>query len=139
MQALSFDAVFMAKNEEPTWKRGVLDLSAILFLIGGVIGVVEIALMIPISTVYPFRLNPGISYVLIVVLIVGAVCAMEAFECYNYASKRFPAKAGMRGIVAGLFLLVAGLLVGSDMKTQILVGSSILILIAGAINYVYRE
>ena len=139
MQALSFDVVFMAKNEEPAWKRGVLDLSAILFLIGGVIGVVEIALMIPISTVYPFRLNPGISYVLIVVLIVGAVCAMEAFECYNYASKRFPAKAGMRGIVAGLFLLVAGLLVGSDMKTQILVGSSILILIAGAINYVYRE
>ena len=116
-----------------------MELSAILFLIGGVIGVVEIVLMIPIATVYPFRLNPGISYVLIVVLIVGAVCAMEAFECYNYASKRFPAKAGMRGIVAGLFLLVAGLLVGSDMKTQILVGSSILILIAGAINYVYRE
>jgi len=57
----------------------------------------------------------------------------------NYASKKFPAKAGMRGIVPGAFLLVAELLAGSDMKTQILVGTSILILIAGAINYVYRE
>ena len=138
MQALSFDVVFMAKKEEPAWKRGVLDLSAILFLIGGVIGVVDIILMIPISTIYPFRLNLGISFVLVVVLVVGAICAIEAFECYNYASKRHP-KAGMRGIVAGAFLLVAGLLAGSDMKTQILVGSSILILIAGAINYVYRE
>jgi drug/metabolite transporter (DMT)-like permease len=129
----------MPKEEEPAWKRGVLDLSAILFLLGGVIGVVDIVLMIPISTIYPFRLDPDISFVLVVVLVVGAICAIEAFECYNYASKRFSAKAGMHGIVAGAFLLVAGLLAGSDMKTQILLGSSILILIAGAINYLCRE
>ena len=129
----------MSKQEEPAWKKGVLDLSAILFLIGGVIAVVDIVLMIPISTVYPFSLNTGISFVLIVVLVVGAICAIESFECYNFASKRFPEKAGMRGIVAGAFLLVAGLLAGTDLKTQILVASSILILIAGAINYLYRE
>ncbi len=126
-------------KEEPVWKRAVLDLSAILFLIGGVIGLVSVIMMIPISTVYPFRLTAGISFVLIVVLIVGAICAIEALECYSFASKRMSMKAGMRGIVAGAILLVVGLVSGSDLKTQILIASSILILVAGAINYVYRE
>jgi len=43
------------------------------------------------------------------------------------------------GIVAGAFLLIVGILAGSDLKTQIPVGSAILILLAGAINYLYRE
>jgi hypothetical protein len=114
----------------------VLDLSAAFFLIGGVIGIVTIIMMIPISTVYPFRLNVGISFALVVVLVIGAICALEAFECYNFASKRITGKAGMRGIVAGAFLLVVALMSGSDLKTQTLIASSILI--AGAINYVYR-
>ena len=126
-------------HEEPIWKRAVLDLSAILFLIGGIIGLVSIIMMIPISTVYPFMLTAGISFILIVVLVVGAICAVEALECYSYASKRMSMKAGIRGIVVGAILLVVGLLSGSDVKTQILIGSSILILVAGAINYVYRE
>jgi len=126
-------------HEEPVWKRAVLDLSAILFLIGGIIGLVSIIMMIPISTVYPFMLTAGISFILIVVLVVGAICAVEALECYSYASKRMSMKAGIRGIVVGAILLVVGLLSGSDVKTQILIGSSILILVAGAINYVYRE
>ena len=126
-------------HEEPVWKRAVLDLSAILFLIGGIIGLVSIIMMIPISTVYPFMLTAGISFILIVVLVVGVICAVEALECYSYASKRMSMKAGIRGIVVGAILLVVGLLSGSDVKTQILIGSSILILVAGAINYVYRE
>ena len=126
-------------HEEPVWKRAVLDLSAILFLIGGIIGLVSVIMMIPISTVYPFMLTPGISFILIVVLVVGAICAVEALECYSFASKRMSMKAGMRGIVVGAILLVVGFLSGSDVKTQILIGSSILILVAGAINYVYRE
>ena len=126
-------------KEEPVWKRAVLDLSAILFLLGGVIGLVSVIMMIPISTVYPFRLTAGISFILVVVLIVGAICAIEALECYSFASKRMSMKAGMRGIVVGAILLVVGLMSGSDLKTQILIASSILILVAGAINYVYRE
>ena len=126
-------------KEEPIWKRAVLDLSAILFLIGGIIGLVSIVMMIPIATVYPFRLIAGISFFLIVILVVGAICAIEALECYGFASKRMTTKAGMRGIVIGAILLVVGLLSGSDLKTQILIASSILILVAGAINYVYRE
>lgn len=126
-------------KEEPVWKRGILDLSAILFLIGGIIGLVSVIMMIPISTVYPFRLTVGVSFVLIVVLVVGAICTVEALECYSFASKRMSAKAGIRGIVVGAILLVMGLLTESDLKTQILIASSILILIAGSINYVYRE
>jgi hypothetical protein len=126
-------------KEEPVWKRAVLDLSAILFLIGGIIGLVSVIMMIPISTVYPFRLTMGISFILIVALVVGAICAIEALECYSYATKRMSTKAGMRGIVVGAILLVIGLLSGSDLKIQILIASSILILVAGAINYVYRE
>lgn len=126
-------------KEEPIWKRAVLDLSAILFLIGGIIGLVSVIMMIPISTVYPFRLTMGISFILIVALVVGAICAIEALECYSFATKRMSTKAGMRGIVVGAILLVIGLLSGSDLKIQILIASSILILVAGAINYVYRE
>ena len=126
-------------KEEPIWKRAVLDLSAILFLIGAIIGLVSIVMMIPISTVYPFRVTAGISFILIIILVVGAICAIEALECYSFASKRMTTKAGMRGVVIGAILLVISLLSGSDIKTQILAASSILILIAGAINYVYRE
>jgi hypothetical protein len=126
-------------KEEPIWKRAILDLSAILFLIGGIIGLVSIVMMIPIATVYPFRLIAGISFILIVILVVGAVCAIEALGCYSFASKRMTTKAGMRGIVIGAILLVVGLLSGSDLKTQILIASSILILVASAINHVYRE
>jgi hypothetical protein len=126
-------------KEEPIWKRALLDLSAILFLIGGIIGLVSIVMMIPISTVYPLRVTTGISFILIIILVVGVICAIEALECYSYASKRMTTKAGMRGIVIGAILLVISLLSGSDIKTQILIASSILILIAGAINYVYRE
>jgi hypothetical protein len=126
-------------KEEPIWKRALLDLSAILFLIGGIIGLVSIVMMIPISTVYPLRVTAGISFILIIILVVGVICAIEALECYSYASKRMTTKAGMRGIVIGAILLVISLLSGSDIKTQILIASSILILIAGAINYVYRE
>ena len=126
-------------SQEPVWKRAVLDLSAILFLIGGIIGLVSVIMMIPIATVYPFMLTAGVSFILVVVLVVGAICAIEALECYTFASKRMTMKAGTRGIVIGAILLVVGLLSGSDLKTQILIGSSILILVAGAINYVYRE
>lgn len=126
-------------KEEPIWKRAVLDLSAILFLIGGIIGLVSIVMMIPISTVYPFRVTAGISFILIIIIVVGVICAIEALECYSFASKRITTKAGMRGIVIGAILLVISLLSGSDLKTQILITGSILILVAGAINYVYRE
>ena len=123
--------------KEPIWKRGVLDLAAIFFLIGGIIILMTVLMMIPIKNVYPFELRTEISFPQIIVLIVIIICAVESFECFNFASKRMLEKAGIRGVVIGAILLTLGSLL--DIKTQALEGSSILILIGGIISYIYRR
>ncbi len=128
----------LAKNE-PIWKRALLDLSAAFFIIGGVVSLISIILMIPISTVYPFRLISRISFILIIILVVGLICSIEAFECYKLVSKRDLYKAGLRGIIIGAILLSIGLMGGQSNGTQFITGSAILILIAGVISYIYRE
>ncbi len=95
--------------------------------------------MIPISTIYPFRLKAEVSFILLIVLIVGLICAIESFECYRFASKRILEKAGIRGIVVGAVLLSIGLIAGSYLTAQMITGSAILILIGGVINYIYRK
>jgi hypothetical protein len=124
-------------NKEPIWKRGVLDLAAIFFLIGGIIILMTVLMMIPIKNVYPFELRTEISFPQIIVLIVIIICAVESFECFNFASKRMLEKAGIRGIVIGAILLTLGSIL--DIKTQALEGSSILILIGGIMSYIYRK
>ena len=126
-------------KEEPVWKRALLDLSIAFFLIGGVVSLISVLTMIPISTIYPFKLKPSISFTLIVGLVVGLICAIEAFECYRFASKRMLSKSGIRGIVVGAILLSLGMLEGRDLKSQILIASAVLILIAGVVSYIYRE
>lgn len=126
-------------KKEAIWKRGLLDFSAAFFLIGGIIGLITIVMMIPISTIYPFRVKTGITFVDLIVLIVGAICAVEAFECYSFASRRMLDKAGIRGIVIGAILLSIGLIADSNVKAQMISASAILILIAGVISYIYRK
>jgi hypothetical protein len=126
-------------KEEPVWKRALLDLSIAFFLIGGVVSLISVLTMIPISTIYPFRLKPSISFTLIIELVVGLICAIEAFECYRFASRHMLSKAGIRGIVVGAILLSIGLLEGRDLRTQMLIASAILILLGGVISYIYRE
>jgi hypothetical protein len=130
---------FLVVVKEPIWKRSLLDLASAFFLIGGVVSLISIVLMIPISTVYPFKLRTSISFFLIVVLVVGLICAIEAFECYSFASKRLLSKAGIRGIIIGAILLSIGLIVSGNINTQGISGSAILILIGGVISYIYRE
>ncbi len=127
--------------QEPIWKRTLLDLAAALFLIGGVVSLVSTIVMIPIATIYPFMLMAPVRFNTVVVLVVGIACAVEAFECYSYASKRVLSKAGIRGIIVGAILLSLSLgLVGvDDFKTQLITASAILMIIAGAVCYVYRE
>jgi hypothetical protein len=59
-------------------------------------------------------------------------------------------RAGIRGIVVGAILLSIGVIVGAakDLQVQmigwnvgsnLIIGSAVLILIAGVINYIYRE
>jgi hypothetical protein len=124
-------------EKEPIWKRGILDLAAIFFLIGGIIILMTVLMMIPIENIYPFELRTELSFSQIIVLIVIIICSIESFECFNFASKRMLEKAGVRGIVIGAILLTLGSLL--ELKTQALEGSSILILISGIISYIYRK
>ncbi len=124
-------------EKEPIWKRGILDLAAIFFLIGGIIILMTVLMMIPIKDIYPFELRTEVSFSQIIVLIVIIICAIESFECFNFTSKRILEKAGVRGIVIGAILLTLGSLL--ELKTQALEGSSILILIGGIISYIYRK
>ncbi|MCZ2845553.1 MAG: hypothetical protein O2U61_03510, partial [Candidatus Bathyarchaeota archaeon] len=101
-------------KKEPIWRRGLLDLAAAFFLIGGVVSLMSIIMMVPIRTVYPFKLNSSISFALIIILIVGIICAIQAFECYKLTSNRMLIKAGIRGIVIGAILLSIGLMSGSE-------------------------
>jgi hypothetical protein len=126
---------------EPVWKRTLLDLAAALFLIGGVVSLVSLIAMIPIATIYPFFLMAPVRFITVVVLIVGTICAVEAFECYGFASKRDLSKAGIRGIIIGAVLLSLsmGLIGVEDFRNQLITASAILIIVAGAVCYVYRE
>jgi hypothetical protein len=126
-------------KKEPIWRRGLLDLAAAFFLIGGVVSLMSIIMMVPIRTVYPFKLNSSISFALIIILIVGIICAIQTFECYKLTSNRMLIKAGIRGIVIGAILLSIGLMSGSEIKAQMVTASAILILVGGVINYIYRE
>ncbi len=128
----------MAK--EPIYKRTLLDLAAAFFLIGGVVALASTIVMIPIATVYPFTLR-AVTFVTLVVLVVGIICAVEALECYSFASKRLLLKAGMRGIIVGAILLSlsVGLIGIQDVRTQLVAGSAILMIIGGVICYIYRE
>ena len=126
-------------KKEPIWKRLLLDLASAFFLIGGVVSLINFIMMIPIHTILPFKLNAPITFSLIIVLIVGIICAIEAVECFKFSSKRVLEKAGIRGIVVGAILLSMGLLAGTDLKAQMVTASSILILIGGVINYIYRD
>jgi uncharacterized BrkB/YihY/UPF0761 family membrane protein len=126
--------------KEPIYKRTLLDLAAAFFLIGGVVALASTIVMIPIATVYPFTLR-AVTFVTLVVLVVGIICAVEALECYSFASKRLLLKAGMRGIIVGAILLSlsVGLIGIQDVRTQLVAGSAILMIIGGVICYIYRE
>lgn len=126
-------------KKEAIWKRGLLDFAAAFFLIGGIISLITIIMMIPISTIYPFKVKTNITFTDLIVLIVGAICAIEAFECYSFASRRKLDKAGIRGIVIGAILLSIGLIIDSHLKAQMITASAILILISGVISYLYRK
>jgi hypothetical protein len=79
------------------------------------------------------------------VLSMAYLCVGFALMLITFAwkiSAHAAATAGMATalwLVLGAWMLPISLLSGSDLKTQILIASSILILVAGGINYVYRE
>jgi len=126
----------LVKNE-PIWKRTVLDLAAIFFLVGGIVILMSTIVLIPIETIYPFKLKTGFNFSLLLVLIIGIICAIESFECFNFSSKRMLQKSGVRGIVIGAILLSVSSF--AELNAQGFIAGAILILVGGIINYIYRE
>jgi len=93
-------------NGGSAFKIGIVDLSAVLFAIGGVVAPVMTVLPIPISSVYPFTLPVNLSVVFLLALAIGLVGSLGAFHCYSLATKRMLSGAGIRGIVFGAILLI---------------------------------
>jgi len=131
-------------------KHGLVDLSAVLFAIGGVVSLVLALLSIPISSLYPISLPSSFSMVFIIVLAISLVCSLGAIHCYGLATKRLLSEAGMRGMIFGALLLILslGLFGGLSLDggfvqptTAILLSevSSLIILLGGGICFSLRH
>jgi hypothetical protein len=127
-------------------KHGVVDLAAILFVIGGVVSLVMTLLTLPIANLYPISLPSGfsLSTVSIAVLAVSLICSIGAIHCYSLTMKRMLSEAGVRGIIFGALLLVfslgvVGSLRDSNTGTFLTALSSVLILIGGMVTFALRH
>jgi hypothetical protein len=127
-------------------KHGVVDLAAILFVIGGIVSLVMTILSLPIGNLYPLSLSSGfnMSMTAIVVLGVTLVCSLGAIHCYSLTVRRMLSEAGIRGIVFGTLLLIfsfglAGSLREANTNTTLTAISSVLILIAGIVAFALRH
>jgi hypothetical protein len=136
-------------NGASAWKHGVVDLAAILFVIGGVVSLVMTVLSIPISSLYPMTLPTSFTTVSIVILAITLICSLGAIHCYSLTTKRLLSEAGIRGIIFGALLLIFSLgMVGSleqanvatsSAMNPLLTLSAVLILIAGAVCFGLRH
>ena len=125
-------------------KHGVVDLAAILFVIGGVVSLVMALLTIPISSVYPFTIPLNFSTTFIAVLAITLICSLGAIHCYSLTAKRMLSEAGVRGIIFGALLLIFSFGVvgntGESNTTELLTSvSAILIIIAGIVCFALRH
>jgi hypothetical protein len=125
-------------------KHGIVDLAAVLFVIGGVVSLIVTILAIPITSLYPINLPTNFSTVSVVILAMTLICSLGAIHCYSLTTKRMLSEAGIRGIVFGALLLIFSLgVVGSyresSTMTPLVTLSSALILTAGAVCFVLRH
>jgi hypothetical protein len=128
-------------NEVSPLKHGIVDMAAVLFVIGGVVSLVMNLLTIPIS-LYPVSLPSSFSTVFIVVLAISLICSLGAIHCYSLTTQRLLSEAGIRGTIFGALLLIFSLgLVGSfrDSNTVLTSLGAILILAGGVICFALRH
>lgn len=121
-------------------RNGILDLAAILFVIGGVVSLIISVLTLPIFSIFPFIITP-FFFVLAVVFVVGSVCSLVAVHCYSLVTHRLLSQAGMRGMICGAILLTLSLgLLGMirELTSQLGAVSAVIILVGGAICFVLR-
>lgn len=124
--------------ELPPVKHGLVDLAAILFIIGGVASLVVSILTIPI--IYPVTAPASFTTIPSVAIAITLVCSLGAICCYYLAFKRILSEAAIRGIAFGALLLIFSLgLTGafseSGAYTTLAAVSSILVLVAGTICF----
>jgi hypothetical protein len=134
----------MEMNGVSPLKHGFVDLSAILFAIGGIASLAMNVLTIPITNLYPITLPTTFSTVFLVVLAISLICSLGAIHCYSLTTKRMLSEAGIRGIIFGSLLLifslgVAGNFGGSSASTLLTTLSAVFILIAGVVCFALRH
>ncbi len=132
-------------------KHGLVDLAAVMFVIGGVVSFLMSILTIPITNVYPLTVPATFSTTFLVVLAISLIASLGAIHCYSLASRRLLSEAGIRGIIFGSLLLIFSLGFAGSANTSATVGtfgssttiltviSSFLILIAGIICFALRH
>ena len=119
---------------------GIVDVAAVLFIVGGVASFVLSLLAIPLVSL---TLPVTFTSVFLIVLAITLICSLGAIHCYTLATKRLLSEAGMRGMIFGALLLVFTLgLVGSfspASTTAFLAElSAFLVLVGGVICFVLR-
>ena len=127
-------------------KTGIVDVAAVLFVVGGVASFVMSLLVIPLVNV---ALPVTFTSVLLIVLAITLICSLGAIHCYTLATKRLLSEAGIRGMIFGALLLifslgiVGGLTIasvrGSGTGTFLTAISAFLILIGGIICFALRH
>lgn len=128
-------------NRVSALETSFVDLSAILFVVGGVSNLVMNLLTLPMIS---FTLPVSFSAILLIVLTISLICSLGAIHCYTLATKRMLSEAGMRGIIFGALLLIFSLgLVGNfgaaTTGTWLTELSAILVLIGGIVCFILRH
>jgi hypothetical protein len=118
---------------------GMVDVAAVLFVVGGVASFVMSLLVIPfVSATLPVTF----ASVFLIVLAITLICSLGAVHCYILAMRRLLSSAGIRGMIFGALLLIFSLgLVGNfspAITTSLAEVSAVLVLVGGVICFVLR-
>jgi len=117
-----------------------IDITAILFVVGGVASLVMSLLAIPLASV---GLTVAFSTVFLLVLAISLICSLGAIHCYTLATKRMLSEASVRGIIFGSLLLLFSLgFVGNfsvPTNASVMEFSSALVLVGGLMCFVLRH
>ena len=117
-----------------------IDITAILFVVGGVASLVMSLLAIPLASV---GLTVAFSTVFLLVLAISLICSLGAIHCYTLATKRMLSEASVRGIIFGSLLLLFSLgFVGNfsvPTNASVMEFSSALVLVGGLMRFVLRH
>jgi hypothetical protein len=121
-------------------ENSFIDITAILFVVGGVASLVMSLLAIPLASV---GLTVAFSTVFLLVLAISLICSLGAIHCYTLATKRMLSEASVRGIIFGSLLLLFSLgFVGNfsaPMNNLVMEFSSVLVLVGGMMCFVLRH